>query len=251
MCSDFNDTHHHAVLTGTTARYSSTHRVAVTKTDTLPYIQGRCASAVEALAVLLRAGDTPAAVDSRALHAIGKVHTELEFMWLRMYWLQGARHDALHAGFWAPAVAALERTFWELESGLRHVLDVLHKLTRSAAASAADGLSKRTYDMLEYHLGDRMQARADHDARVGHDAYGKLEPEDRPVDRPAFSTASPLPRDLTPIVAEVQAWRSAFQAAVAGAPAPSKRVKTAAGGHKKSKKKHKKSKKKKDTQPTS
>ena len=39
MCGDFNATHHHAVLTGSSARFSSTHRVGVVAKDTWKYIK--------------------------------------------------------------------------------------------------------------------------------------------------------------------------------------------------------------------
>ena len=41
MLDDFNHHHHHAVLAGSCGRISSTHRVAVTATDTWQHIWAR------------------------------------------------------------------------------------------------------------------------------------------------------------------------------------------------------------------
>ena len=41
------------------------------------------------------------------LYRCGQVHIELEFEWLRMFWLQGELHAEQHKGFWAPAIEAL------------------------------------------------------------------------------------------------------------------------------------------------
>jgi alpha-ketoglutarate-dependent dioxygenase FTO len=51
MMRDFNAHHHHAVLTGNTRRFSSTHRVAVMARDTFEYIKGRCEAALKLLPV--------------------------------------------------------------------------------------------------------------------------------------------------------------------------------------------------------
>lgn len=79
--NDFNHHHHHCVMTGDAARYSSTHRVAVQVKDTWKYIAKRTAEALGLVQQALR-------LDAAALRAVGETAGEVEFQWLRMFWLQ-------------------------------------------------------------------------------------------------------------------------------------------------------------------
>ena len=99
MMRDFNMHHHHAVLNGDTRRFSSTHRVAVVAKDTFEYIQGKCTRALRTLPLLKwHAGkapkgwkvnkSTPPEPLSKILHVLGDAHREVEFQWLRMFWIQ-------------------------------------------------------------------------------------------------------------------------------------------------------------------
>lgn len=93
LLGDFNHTHQHMVLAGSTAhRISSTHRVAVVERDTYEYIRNRVSHALTSLKVELkkpRLGDCDPVVvlESQA------VLTEVEFEWIAQYWVQGAQHD--------------------------------------------------------------------------------------------------------------------------------------------------------------
>jgi alpha-ketoglutarate-dependent dioxygenase FTO len=92
MLDTFNEHHHHAVLAGAQPRYSTTHRVAVTATDTWDYIWGR----VEEALALPPPGGAPAGSDedtaekqqalaplwADSLKATEELHSELEFEWL-------------------------------------------------------------------------------------------------------------------------------------------------------------------------
>ena len=132
------------MLTGDTSRFSSTHRVAVVARDTFQYIKGRCEVALALLPVLKAAGvegvegaagahrrkgkGSRAATGeplARTIQRLGEVHREVEFQWIRMFWLQGTRHAASHGGYWKPRVEELTQAWDAMELGYRWALAAL------------------------------------------------------------------------------------------------------------------------------
>ena len=200
MLDDFNHHHHHAVLTGTAPRYSSTHRVSVVEKDTWAYVRGRCAAAREAARAAVPAaaagGD---GLDEAAIRLLGEIHTEVEMEWLRMFFVQGARHLKAHSGYWRPIMEDTLLPFWAgLERWARRIVDALVERAGTAAA-AADGArpTPRAYSMMIYLLRDRDEKRRDWAKRYKSPAYAALEPDCRPLRYPKFPNQAPLPFDLS------------------------------------------------------
>ena len=132
MMRDFNLHHHHAVLNGDTRRFSSTHRVAVTARDTFDYVKARCERALAVLPSLKwRAGKWPRGRKpprdaneplSNAVRTLGETHREVEFQWIRMFWLQGTAHAAHHDGYWTRRIEELTQAWDVMELGLRFAM---------------------------------------------------------------------------------------------------------------------------------
>ena len=76
------------VLTGSSVRVSSTHRVAVETARTLASIEHRVQEA-------LNESESEILAPSQVLKEQSAL-TEVECEWIRQYWLQGTRHDELH-----------------------------------------------------------------------------------------------------------------------------------------------------------
>ena len=213
MMRDFNMHHHHAVLNGDTRRFSSTHRVAVVAKDTFEYIQGKCTRALRTLPLLKwHAGkaprgwkvnkSTPPEPLSKILHVLGDAHREVEFQWLRMFWLQGTRHASQHETYWAARIEELTQAWDAMELGLRWACD--------ACRLAADGKARsepRAFEMLRYLLETIAECREEHDARCEAGAYAQVPEDCRPIDLPRFDDKSPLPRDLRPVLNTLELWR--------------------------------------------
>jgi alpha-ketoglutarate-dependent dioxygenase FTO len=212
MMRDFNMHHHHAVLNGDTRRFSSTHRVAVVAKDTFEYIQGKCTRALRTLPLLKwHAGKAPRgwkvnkSTDqplSKILHVLGDAHREVEFQWLRMFWLQGTRHASQHETYWAARIEELTQAWDAMELGLRWACD--------ACRLAADGKARsepRAFEMLRYLLETIAECREEHDARCEAGAYAQVPEDCRPIDLPRFDDKSPLPRDLRPVLTTLELWR--------------------------------------------
>jgi alpha-ketoglutarate-dependent dioxygenase FTO len=251
MCRDFNATHHHAVLAGQTRRFSSTHRVAVTAKDTFEYAKARCVRALKLLPALkARARDARGGGkgggsgkhSSRAdenknenengngqrrpslaklMQGVAEAHREVEFQWIRMFWLQGSAHARQHGAYWTRRIEELTQAWDAMELGLRWGLDALRLCAkekgRRAAGSGEDddggSLSPRDYDVAAYLLGEIAEAREAYRARVDAAAYGRLPAERRPVrNAPGFDAKSPMPEDLRPVAKAVERWKAEFLA---------------------------------------
>jgi alpha-ketoglutarate-dependent dioxygenase FTO len=187
MAGDFNDTHHHAVLTGSSARFSSTHRVGVVAKDTFKYIQKRCLAALDLVPGLER----DAFVDCKKVQFLADVHREVEFQWIRMFYLQGAEHARFHEKYWTKRIAELIEAWDRMELCFRRIL---------ARLKNGEAQSIRAYAIMLYVLKTIKELRDEHTKRVGAPAYALLPEMHRPVDLPVYDDTSPLPFDLRPAI---------------------------------------------------
>ena len=219
MLRDFNATHHHAVLAGDTRRYSSTHRVAVVEKDTFEHIKRVCVEAVRALPELKRMAEARRAREKNAsapvdyaAHAcltrkLSDAHREVEFQWLRMFWLQGEEHARAHAPYWRVKIDELTQAWDAMELGLRWALECL-RVGKRDAEEAPPVAPRRNYDLALYALTAVAEAREAHFKRASSAAYAKLPATRRPVRRPAFAETSPLPENLRPAIAALAGWKA-------------------------------------------
>ena len=219
MLRDFNATHHHAVLAGDTRRYSSTHRVAVVEKDTFEHIKRVCVEAVRALPELKRMAEARRAREKNAsapvdyaAHAcltrkLSDAHREVEFQWLRMFWLQGEEHARAHAPYWRVKIYELTQAWDAMELGLRWALECL-RVGKRDAEEAPPVAPRRNYDLALYALTAVAEAREAHFKRASSAAYAKLPATRRPVRRPAFAETSPLPENLRPAIAALAGWKA-------------------------------------------
>ena len=234
MLRDFNAHHHHAVLAGDTRRYSSTHRVAVVDKDTFDHIRRVCVSAVRSLPELrlmaanvknhrkelgrksssAEHGDAFSARLARLTQTIGDAHREVEFQWIRMFWLQGEEHARAHAAYWRERIGELTQAWDAMELGLRWALECL----RVDGVSSQTGFlpNRRNYDLALYVFSEIAEAREAHFKRAASVAYAKLPETQRPVRKPAFAETSPLPENLRPTIAALVRWKTRAEQARAG-----------------------------------
>ena len=234
MLRDFNAHHHHAVLAGDTRRYSSTHRVAVVDKDTFDHIRRVCVSAVRSLPELrlmaanvknhrkelgrksssAEHGDAFSARLARLTQNIGDAHREVEFQWIRMFWLQGEEHARAHAAYWRERIGELTQAWDAMELGLRWALECL----RVDGVSSQTGFlpNRRNYDLALYVFSEIAEAREAHFKRAASVAYAKLPETQRPVRKPAFAETSPLPENLRPTIAALVRWKTRAEQARAG-----------------------------------
>ena len=113
LLDDFNHHNQHSVLAGTCDRYASTHRVGRTDGHTYASISGKLSSAVGGHGMALKQ------VRSEQLAL-----TEVEFEWLRQFYVQGKVHCDNHE-WWKGPMQELVRLWGVLEDRTQQVLEVL------------------------------------------------------------------------------------------------------------------------------
>ncbi len=168
MLGNFNHHHLHAVCAGTTARYASTHRVAVTKKATFIWIESECKR------VKAGKGENP---DAERARVLGELTTVLEFDWLRQFYVQGSVHAEQHKSWWTPRIKELE-TIWEsLEAEMNDIVTLL--LCQEPCQANA-----RFFKIVIYILKDKLEQRKDWSRRIQDSQYRRLPPPFRPIDLP-------------------------------------------------------------------
>ena len=123
LLDDFNHQHEHAVMSGSgCVRYSSTHRVAREGQGTWQYLRDKCEMVMEkTMARQVGVNGKPIALfvlPVKKLLSLTKsqqqLATEIEFEWLRQWYVQGRRH-AEHHPYWHQPMAFLEETLRTLQ----------------------------------------------------------------------------------------------------------------------------------------
>jgi mRNA N6-methyladenine demethylase len=114
LLDDFNHHHQHAVLAGDSVRFSSTHRVCRTEGHVFASVRLRCVTACQRQLLF----------SSKELRNDQTTLNDLEFEWIRQYYIQGAEHDRIHSWWHGPMQELLG--FWQqLEKKTKLVIDSL------------------------------------------------------------------------------------------------------------------------------
>lgn len=226
LLDEFNHTHQHLVLAGSTARrISSTHRVAVTETDTYEYIRHRCSTALTSVKAQLKnkaASDSSAAAakdwNVDVLLEAQAVLTEVEFEWIAQYWVQGAQHDVQHV-WWQAPMRALEQAWGALE---KQTFKIYTKCCYSCSTTSASSETETVATVVPRELlvgllaafKVRMEWRTKWDDRRADKIYKRrISRPYQPVEHPIFlatttgdsasSCNKRLPKDLTDAISNL------------------------------------------------
>lgn len=129
LLDDFNHHHQHSVLAGSTHRFASTHRVSRTEGHTFQYIKSKCDSTLQG------SGGTNS-LSIKQVRAEQRVMNELEFEWIRQYFIQGQLHHDLHEWWHEPIQVLLG--LWE--NFQIHTVKALEALQDNAEGRLAEGV---------------------------------------------------------------------------------------------------------------
>jgi len=234
LLDNFNHHHQHAVLAGESHRYASTHRVSRREGHTFSSIQARCTSALQGHGF----GAKQVRAEQLAL-------LEVEFEWIRQFYIQGKRHYELH-GYWQSKLQDLLGLFEQLETRTLLTMTTLGdaaaglgRPNKSSNGSDAElsrkdrkALSKRhkrastveekSFDELISALTDRHTKRSGWLAREKDPAFKGAPPECRPMRIPfrfpssggewTADTSNGLARQasLLESIAQLKGWKSDF-----------------------------------------
>jgi len=200
MLYDFNHKHQHAVVAGNAARVSSTHRLVKTEQGTWQYIINRAIHASELFSVALcdlKPEDVKFAQD---------VHSEIEFEWIRQFWVQGASHAA-HHNYWLPKITELERIWKSFEEKTCDIITLMRDELVISTGKQKDRILIIA-DVLCKCITLRQTLRREWEERYCSPIYLQLADANRPVKCPTFDESSMLPEDLTSVLNTLYALQS-------------------------------------------
>ncbi len=191
LLDEFNHKFQHMVLAGSNdqCRISSTHRVAVTTTDTYEYISKACSTALlSSKAELKKSPNNIGHWDTSILLQTQTVLNEVEFEWIAQYWIQGTQHDIQHV-WWQRPMRALEDAWNALER-------VTYKIYTNIVTSIASTENEKKGSTLPSHelvkglvqaFQNRQELRLKWDHRRADKIYKRrISMPYQPVERPVF-----------------------------------------------------------------
>ncbi|XP_071785710.1 alpha-ketoglutarate-dependent dioxygenase FTO-like [Asterias amurensis] len=196
MLGNLNDTHQHCVITGSQSRFSSTHRVADSRKGTLRYIKGRCQEALSNLLEETSGDCCLRSLDISHLRLTETIHNEVEFEWLRQFWMQGTRH-ATERRSWLPAIEALEEEWVKMEHMTKLAIDETNRDTKESIAIAR---------ILRPFLKERQKLRKQCLEKFSPRLLDTIHPDHLPVHRPKWEDGDPLrplPFDLSDVINKI------------------------------------------------
>ena len=104
MFNTFNHHHQHAVLAGSSERWASTHRVCTTERHCVDIVLKRNTAILQNQKNALKEW-------SNCFNGL----MEIEFEWLRQWYIQGTNHQQLHIVYWQDKIAELEQIWFKLQ----------------------------------------------------------------------------------------------------------------------------------------
>mmetsp|Transcript_2131 Transcript_2131/g.3059 ORF Transcript_2131/g.3059 Transcript_2131/m.3059 type:complete len:523 (+) Transcript_2131:140-1708(+) len=174
LLDDFNHQHEHAVLAGATQlRYSSTHRVS--RGGTWQAIQDRCHKVLKAKESIVSNKITAKQARSQQ-----QLWTELEFEWIRQWYIQGQEHADLHP-YWHGPLRFME-SCWEK----------LHGITMEIISGLSSKLENSICDVLIEAYEERIQLREKWEERLKSSHFQTLGKESKPIKCSITTTLSDL-----------------------------------------------------------
>ena len=222
LLDDFNHQHEHAVLAGTDKlRYSSTHRVAREGQGTWQYIRDKCEATVSKLeafegegqSMIMTAGDQKKFVkDCRALQ---KLMTEIEFEWLRQWFVQGKMHADIHP-YWHEPIRRLMKAYGALERASLKVVALLKKA--ASANESVPAVSEDLFDVMIEAFEERQKLRLQWQERYRDPIFASISEGMKPMDCPVLDRKDTdgeceMTENLDKLGGKVRKWRESFLSA--------------------------------------
>lgn len=217
LLDDFNHQHEHAVLAGSEMlRYSSTHRVAREGQGTWQYLRDK----------LKTIGSKLTMFDDQALSRISSSAerkqlvkfcrnmqmflSEIEFDWLRQWYVQGETHASLHP-YWHKPIEMLVDTYRELEKFSVRIVALLKK----SAKKRVPAISEDLFDVMIEAMEGRNKMRLQWQERYSDPIFSSLDEGMRPMNCPVLDRTESDPNtemteDLEELRRKLRKWRSSW-----------------------------------------
>lgn len=210
LLDDFNHQHEHAVIAGSNSlRYSSTHRVARDGAGTYQYIRDKCRKVLsytvcKTILKAIQSNTDPSFDDNdkpkveKELRACNQLITELEFEWIRQWYIQGKLHARLHP-YWEDKISYLEECYLKLHS-IVNFINSLFEENRDKYGIITEDL----FDIFIEHAESRNDLRLAWKQRLKDSVFKSLDVQARPFE------CSTLNNCKEPGGIELRQWKSNF-----------------------------------------
>jgi alpha-ketoglutarate-dependent dioxygenase FTO len=197
LLDDFNHQHEHAVLAGSNQlRYSSTHRVAREGRGTWQYIRDKCRGMLD-----VPPSESRLVKETRAQQ---QLLDEIEFEWLRQWYIQGQHHARLHP-YWHKPIEQLEGWFAELEKRCLRLIEQIRESCKGKK-HIAPFVTEDVFDVLIEALEGRSKTRLSWKERLQDPIFESMPENSRPFSSPVLDRTE----DLVPLVADLRNYRKLF-----------------------------------------
>jgi len=220
MLDDFNHNHEHAVIAGGGGiRYSSTHRVAREGAGTWQYIRDKVQSFLSTMEQFdMEKGivkDSDSSTSDQSLRkrsekklishvrAQQNLLTEIEFEWIRQFYVQGKRHASLHP-YWHDPIKILTESFGELEEAASKLLNLLSSSQETIKDTSQ--VTEDLYDVLIEAYTERSRLRSMWTERYRDPIFDNIPKDEQPIPCPCLGKVE----DTDEVVSKLRHWRSTF-----------------------------------------
>ena len=209
------------MIAGSTGiRYSSTHRVAREGQGTWQYIRDKIQAFRSAgIHFDLSKGTVSGQLSSPRKKLISHVRaqqnlmTEIEFEWLRQWYVQGKKHASLHP-YWHRSINVLGSSLLELGKASLRLINLLRELSHNGRRDSH--VTEDLFDVLIESLTERHTLRLSWLERYQDPVFDDMPAEERPFPCPCLDgekdTTERMPENLELLVSQLRQWRSTFVA---------------------------------------
>jgi mRNA N6-methyladenine demethylase len=112
MLYDFNETHQHAIFTGDSKRFTSTHRKIPEEGNSIEYILNKCGKIID--------NCSKKQLKEEDIQDLFDLSNEIEFDWIRQFWFQGYEYSQVHQ-YWIPLMKKLEDSWREIQDIIKRI----------------------------------------------------------------------------------------------------------------------------------
>ncbi len=216
LLDDFNHSHEHAVVSGSDClRYSSTHRVARDGAGTWQYIRDKCKAVLssEVCKIILnnaKVEEKRQVLDSfsnssrrkqlvKEVRSCQRLITELEFEWIRQWYIQGRKHARLHP-YWNEPIERLQESYKQLIL----VTSFINGVLQESSIAESNIVSEDLFDVTIEAIENRHTLRNAWDQRLKDSIFKTLDVEERPFECSLFKNMICIQP------AGVREWKSSY-----------------------------------------
>jgi alpha-ketoglutarate-dependent dioxygenase FTO len=221
MLDDFNHNHEHAVIAGDSrVRYSSTHRVAREGQGTWQYIRDKARHFLSSAPLIDwsvgKVNDPTLSPKQRKEKLVSRLRSqeallsEIEFEWLRQWFVQGQKHALLHP-YWHSPIKTLVNYFGELEQMTIKIINLMKEVSERGATRKDCDMCETLFDVLIESFTERNNKRKEWARRYKDPIFRDLAKNERPFTCQCLDrNAEFLSADLDLSISQLREWRSAF-----------------------------------------